>query len=494
MRFRFLFLLLLLLLTACTVRKPGLDRRAELEEREIRHEAIREASRQGLELEARTLSIQFLEDFPEDLACPSLHLFLARTYQEEAKFDLSLHHLGLLEEQYPKSRENLEGRIRRAELFARRGMPLRSATLLDRWLEDWPASAEREEALLLLQDLVNRGLDENGLREFRRRRPDSPRTARAALALAEILIRELRPAEARPILASILEDPSQGPLHPRCVELLSAMGLSLPGMEDVPDAEVQVNRIGILAPLSGRFSVYGEAFLEGARMALSRFNAEYLANYEMLASDTRGEPVSAALASRDLISRQGVVALLGEVLTNPTVSAAVEANARQVPLLSPSATAENIHEVGDWVFQNSITSEAQVLALVRFAFYEGLAARYAVLYPRQGNGQDLAHYYASIVQELGGEIVASVPYEVGMTDFSRPLEEIRDAQPEVLFVPGEIDELLMIVPQLAFHDIYGQILGNESWNSRRLARMGGDRIEGAIFPSDLLLQRDRAHY
>jgi ABC-type branched-subunit amino acid transport system substrate-binding protein len=50
------------------------------------------------------------------------------------------------------------------------------------------------------------------------------------------------------------------------------------------------------------------------------------------------------------------------------------------------------------------------------------------------------------------------------------------------------------VPQLAFNGIDAQLLGNDAWNSHRLVRQGGAGLEGAVFPSDVLLKRDRDLY
>ncbi|MBC8368131.1 ABC transporter substrate-binding protein [bacterium] len=497
---RLWLLLPFMLLASCTPKmseRPPHEDQVEApvdREADLRFAEVEESFRQGTKAEARVLAVAFLDAYANHAGAPALRLRLAQGYFDDSRTDLALHHLGKLDEDHPRSAAWKKGQLLRARALASREQGLEAASLLDQRLAEDGLGSESDSARSQLQALLDGGLAEDELREFLRRRSNSPESSRARLALARRLIAAQSREEAEPLLEAIMSDPRAGLLRNQARDLLSGMGAELPDFSELPAAEPRADLVGVLVPLSGRFSVYGEAFLEGARMALSRYNALELSNLEMVVADTKGEPVSAALAARELIRGRGVGSLLGEVLTNPTVAAAVEANARQVPMLSPSATAENIHEVGDWIFQNSITSEAQVLALARHAFYEGLAARFAVLYPRQGKGQDLARYFGEIVQELGGEMVASVAYEVGMTDFTGPLEQIRDAQPEVLFLPGESDQLLLIVPQLHYHDIYGQILGNEAWNSRRLARLGGPRVEGAIFPSDLLLSRDRPLY
>ena len=492
-----LLLALLLGLGACSPKSgPRVtppDPAAEVE-LERAHAQILDAYSRGEQERARALSVEILEAHPRFHAAPTLRRRIAESYMEEARWDLALHHLGRLLEDYPRSNERWAAIALKARALAETGRRLDAVTGLDRAMEYWPENAWRERARSLLVEILDRGLGAADLQLFMERRPRSPHLTHATLALGECYLREGKTDLARPLLESVAANAREASLQRRARQTLERLGLAASALPELEVADVREGLVGVLAPLSGRFGVYGEAFLDGARLALARFNSENLTRFELSSADTRGEPVDAALAARGLIVEQGVSALMGGVLTNPTVAAAVEANARQVPLLSPSATAENIHELGPWVFQNNITSEAQVLAIARLAVFELLGARFAVLYPIQGNGRTLAQVFEETVQQLGGEIVASIPYEVGMTDFAEPLDEIRRAQPEVLFLPGEVEQLLLLVPQLAYNDIGAQLLGNEAWNSRRLARLGGERVEGAIFPSDVLLKRDRELY
>ncbi|MCP4548871.1 MAG: ABC transporter substrate-binding protein [bacterium] len=500
---RALSLLLIVLLflpqMACTPRTTGGVQREHLEpareaELESRHAAIVDAYRQGAVEDARALSVALLEEVPGYHAAPNLRRRLAESYAREARWDLVLHHVGRLLEDYPDSNECWPAHLLKARALAETGRRLDSATGLDRMLESWPEGSWLERARTYLISLIDRGLNAADLEEFLRRRPRSVQAGQARLVLAERYLLESRREEARSLLETVAADPEQNRYREVARERLTEMGIGDIGLAPEEAVAEREGVIGVLAPLSGRYSVYGEAFLDGARLALARYNSEQLSRFEMVAGDTGGEPVNAALTSRRLILQEGVSVLLGGVLSNPTVAAAIESNARQVPLLSPSATAEDIHEIGSWVFQNNITSEAQVLSLARLAVHELLSSRFAILYPKQGNGENLATLFANTVHTLGGEVVANVAYDIGVTDFSDVMIQIRDAQPEVIFIPGQVEQLVLIVPQLAYHGIYGQLLGNEAWNSRRLARLAGARAGGAIFPSDVLLKRDRELY
>ncbi len=428
--------------------------------------AILDAYARGETERARSLSLALLADSPQFQAAPALTRRLAESYMEEARWALALEQLGRLLADYPESAERWPGIVLKARALSASGRQLEAAIGLDRALDGWREETWRPRAEALLADLLGSELSAAELQLFLERRPGSQRQglARQALLRLEAAERQAAPSAGAPATTA------------------AAAAASVPG------------RVGVLAPLSGRYAVYGEAFLEGARLALSRYNAERGTDFRLIEADTQGEPVRAALAARQLIQEAQVSALLGEVLSNPTVAAAVEANARGVPLLSPAATAEDIHLVGEWIFQNLISSDAQALALARVAITELLGARLAVLYPKQGDGEQLAHLFEETIDALGGEIVASAAYEVGATDFGDVLDELRIAQPELLFLTGEVEQLVLLVPQLAFYGIDAQLLGNDAWNSRRLARQGGAGLEGAVFPSDVLLKRDRLLY
>jgi ABC-type branched-subunit amino acid transport system substrate-binding protein len=51
-----------------------------------------------------------------------------------------------------------------------------------------------------------------------------------------------------------------------------------------------------------------------------------------------------------------------------------------------------------------------------------------------------------------------------------------------LFLPDAYEQVTLIAPQLAFHEVNGvRLLGSTGWNHPDLVRIGGSNTEGAIF-------------
>ena len=208
--------------------------------------------------------------------------------------------------------------------------------------------------------------------------------------------------------------------------------------------------------------------------------------------DSRGDPVDAVGAVRRLAVEEGVIGVVGEVFSVPTIGAAIEANAWRLPMVSPVVFEQRVDEVGPWVFQTKVSSEIEVSAIAKIAVEDLLLQRYAVLSPSTPERRKLAEYFVQEIEHRGGEIVAQEFYMSGATDFRDQLEVIRNAAPEALFVPGDPEELMLLLPQVSFYDLQIQLLGLSDWNSDKLLRLSKRELEGAMFPAEAFFGKDRA--
>ena len=241
-------------------------------------------------------------------------------------------------------------------------------------------------------------------------------------------------------------------------------------------------RLGVLAPFSGRYGNYGRAYLDGAQLAIDAFAHAERVYAEALPGDTKGAPTAALAALRRLAHEEGAVCIVGGMLNLPTWVAAVEANCAQVPLVSNVATEVGINEVGPWVFHEVASQQRAAVAAAEQAAFELRRFRIAVLYPNEGEGRALASTFSSRVGELGGRIVASESFAHGTMDFTSVVRRIRAANPELLYVPVDPDQVMLIAPTLAFHGVDAVLIGREDWNSEQLMASIGLDLEGALIP------------
>jgi branched-chain amino acid transport system substrate-binding protein len=266
------------------------------------------------------------------------------------------------------------------------------------------------------------------------------------------------------------------------------------GGTTVPIAGIQraagLTRIGILCPLSGRYSPVGDAFLKGASIAVREAMKRNSLAVELIVGDSRGDPLTARSAAERLTGEEGVIAIVGAILSSPTIAAAQVADHNKTVLLSPVATEEGISEIGEWVFQISSGVDVEVISISRLACVELGMKRLAFLSADNARSRSIERLFSREVEARGGLVCAAEFYEEGSTDFREHLESIRRSSPEGLFIASDVDDLVLILPQISFYEFGVQLFGTSVWHSNRLLRMSARDMEGALFPRLPEAQRD----
>ena len=290
-------------------------------------------------------------------------------------------------------------------------------------------------------------------------------------------------------------------------------------------------RLGLLLPLTGPDQQYGEELRQGVLLA----NREAGSPFELVEADTgidygnlpiateRGGDVSESPASGLLrvaygaqrLLDQGVVAIVGPLRSRSSVVAATVAARAGVPLLVPLAQQSGLDSLGHSVFQLSTVSKTEARLLGEYATLVLGLEHLAIISPLSDYGWDFAREFTRIVERNGGQIAHSdwyVPKKT--TDFRYVFEEIRAAgfalrppPPDTLEVVEEeleadmfidtIDGVVVVVesfadakaiaPQVHFHRLQTQVLGNDAWWDPEAIRQmrPGERknFDGVIFVS-----------
>ena len=300
-----------------------------------------------------------------------------------------------------------------------------------------------------------------------------------------------------------------------------------------PRVGAESPRLGLLLPLTGPDRRYGEELHQGVQLA----NREAGSPFELVIADTgvdygklpigtdHGGDVSESSASGLLrvaygaqrLLDQGVVAIVGPLFSSSSVVAAAVAAHAGVPLLVPLAQQSGLDLLGHSVFQLNTVPKTQARLLGEYATLVLGLEHLAIISPLSDYGWDFAHEFTRIAERNGGQIAHSdwyVPEET--TDFRHVFKEIRAAgfalrppPPDTLEVVEEeekltadmfidtIDGVVVVVesfadaktiaPQVHFHRLQTQVLGNDAWwDPEAIRQMGpGERknFDGVIFVS-----------
>jgi branched-chain amino acid transport system substrate-binding protein len=274
----------------------------------------------------------------------------------------------------------------------------------------------------------------------------------------------------------------------RCFTLLVALAavsiLPSCGAEKPPGAEgIQ---IGFFGALTGPTATFAQSGRNGVTLAVEQLNAAGGVlggkRLELLVEDDRGEASEAASAVSKLITRDHVVALIGEQASSRTIAAAPIAQSYGVPMISPTSTNVEVTKKGDYIFRVCFTDPYQGAVLSSFA-REHLKAKTAaqLVDVRNDYSVGLAQAFRESFEKSGGRMLADQKYSEGDSDFSAQLTAIRPLDPDVLIVPGYYTDAGLIARQARALRIRATLLGGDGWDSPKLTEIGGDAVEGAYF-------------
>ena len=242
-------------------------------------------------------------------------------------------------------------------------------------------------------------------------------------------------------------------------------------------------KIGFYGALTGPTATFAISGKNGATLAVEQINAAggVLGKpLVLLAEDDRGEAAEAASVVSKLITRDHVVALIGEQASSRTLAAAPIAQSYRIPMISPTSTNVEVTKKGDYIFRMCFTDPYQGQALATFARRDLKARTAAILVDaRSDYSMGLAEAFRTAFTRQGGRVIDELKYTEGDSDFSAQLTALAPKAPDVLVIPGYYTDAGLIARQARALGLGSVLLGADGWDSPKLIEIGGPAIEGA---------------
>ena len=251
-------------------------------------------------------------------------------------------------------------------------------------------------------------------------------------------------------------------------------------------------KLGWLGPLTGGVAQYGIAVQNGVKLYVDQINAAGGINgkqIELISYDEEGDATKAVTGYNSLMD-SGVVGIVGDVTTAPTIAVVAEAYADNTPMITASATAASVTYNADTntvysnMFRSCFIDPFQGDTMARFA-KEVLGAKTAAVLYDNGDtySTGVYEYFVAKCAELGVEVVATESYASGAVDFSGQLTNIASAKPDVLFLPIYYNDVALVATQAASAGITATMLGVDGWSSVLDAVTDPALVEGAYYCS-----------
>lgn len=221
-------------------------------------------------------------------------------------------------------------------------------------------------------------------------------------------------------------------------------------------------KIGVITSLTGAQAAFGKAHKLGYEIAASEINAKggvLGKQIEIIYYDDEGKPDQAAQGTTKLIDQDNVPIILGAYSSETTLAVIRAVTPKSVPLIMPTATADNTVETGSpWVFRICAGAKAYASAMADFLKNNGAPKTIAIIYENTNFGQANGKAMETAAPASGMTVVANEGYQAKETDYKALLQRVKDKDPEVIYYASYLLDAITLMKQTAQVDLNPKFL------------------------------------
>lgn len=256
-------------------------------------------------------------------------------------------------------------------------------------------------------------------------------------------------------------------------------------------------KLGALMPMTGGLQAYGEACLNGIRLAVEQANAAggvLGEKVEVVVADTQTKPQPAIDAAKKLVTIDkvaGIVGALSSGNTGPVASSVTSVEG--VPQISPASTAPSLSDLQDrdFLFRTVPSDAFQGVALAEIVKQAGLN-NVAVMYLNNDYGEGLANAFAKAFDSHGGNVTAMGAFEPNKESYRGELKALSGDKAEALVLIAYPDDGgLTIVKQALEEGYFSKFVFTDGMKAEKVVeQIGAEHLNGSIGSSPKALETD----
>ncbi len=251
--------------------------------------------------------------------------------------------------------------------------------------------------------------------------------------------------------------------------------------------------IGLSAPMTGQYSVYGKDFKDAIDLAVARINQGDGINgrlIKLIVEDSQGIPKIAKRIARKFGADPQIVAEIGDFTSSCSMAAAPVYKKAGLVQLSPTGSHPSFAPGSPFSFSIAGTQAGIIPPQAEKAVRVLKKKRLAVLHMNNDWGLASQQFFVEEAKRLGAEIVAVESYLDGTTDFTPILEKLRELKPDLLCLYSMYKDGAAICRQrqeLGWNNV--AIMGSRSLCSREFLKLSGQASEN-VYASTLFFPKD----
>ncbi len=284
----------------------------------------------------------------------------------------------------------------------------------------------------------------------------------------------------------------------RIAMIALAISIGVWGMTPRVHGEEKSYRIGAIFAVTGPAAWLGDPEKKATELIVKKVNSTGGINgrkLEVEIMDTHGDPQTAVLKARELVTRKGVMALIGPSRT-PTSAAVMKAlqldrekNRFNVPMISCAAGRILTQPVKPWVFTTPQTNALAAGKVMEYLSSKGIK-KVGIVYVSNGFGEDGYENLRVLAPKYGVKIVGVETYGGKDRDMTAQLTKLAAKGPQAI-INWSVGPSSVIVTknfkQLGLGAKGVLLVMSHGQGNLKYVELCGHAAEGVLLPSGKIL-------
>ncbi len=254
-------------------------------------------------------------------------------------------------------------------------------------------------------------------------------------------------------------------------------------------------QVGVVLPLSGENSSYGEAIRKGVELAYGEIQADPDAgvSLELSIVDTESDPQKATQLLDQQYSDGALVAVSGatSVEAKEMVTAADQADR---VLLSPSASSPELTGISRNFYRIFPSDFAAATKMAQFASQDLEATKVVIVTEVQSYAKGIHGVFQPAFEGYGGEVLEVIEVPPGTSDLGGLMDRVLTLKPEAVYLAGFEQGIGSMIQELRRLNYEGKILTTSAFAlPSAIARVGDDATGVILTQSVFELDSEHAH-
>lgn len=202
--------------------------------------------------------------------------------------------------------------------------------------------------------------------------------------------------------------------------------------------------------------------------------------------DSKDDATTAVNAVQKLISVDQVQAIVGPMMSGNVLAAAPLCERSRVVMITPTGTSPRITDAGEYIFRVCSRIDLQAEALVKKALEisDEKNPEVAIIYSNEPYGKGCKKLFSKYLAERGIQPAAVESFQRGDKDFRAQLTKIKSLHPDILFIPGYLQETAPLVSQARQMGIDALSVGVFGDMAPLYAELAGKAAEGHLIAGE----------